>query len=53
MKQMIETQREYQRPAMTVVELKHQGCILAGSVKGGDPMEDNTEINVIYDQEDI
>ena len=31
MKQMIETKREYQRPAMTVVELQHQGCILAGS----------------------
>ena len=38
---------------MTVIKLQHQGCILAGSVRGGDPMEDNTEINVIYDQEDI
>lgn len=41
---------------MTVIKLQHQGCILAGSAgsgKSGDPMEDNTEINVIYDQEDI
>ena len=54
MKQTIETKREYARPEMTVVELKHQGCILAGSPKSGaDPMEDNTEINVIYDQEEI
>ncbi len=45
--------KDYRKPTMTVIKLQHQGCILAGSPKGGDPMEDNTEINVIYDQEDI
>ena len=45
--------KDYRKPEMTVIKLQHQGCILTGSEKGGDPMEDNTEINVIYDQEDI
>ena len=45
--------KDYRKPTMTVIKLQHQGCILAWSTKGGDPMEDNTEINVIYDQEDI
>ena len=45
--------KDYRKPEMTVIKLQHQGCILAGSTRGGDPMEDNTEINVIYDQEDI
>ena len=45
--------KDYRKPEMTVIKLQHQGSILAGSKKSGDPMEDNTEINVIYDQEDI
>ena len=56
MKQTIEsmtTKRQYARPQMTVVELRQKCHILAGSTKSGDQMEDNTEINVIYDQEDI
>ena len=45
--------KDYRKPEMTVIKLQHQGCILVGSTKGGDPMEDNTEINVIYDEEEI
>ena len=47
MKQTIETKREYARPEMTVVELKNQCCILAGS---GDTQ---TQMNVTYDEEEI
>ena len=30
-----ELRRDYQKPSMLVVELKHGGCLLAGSPNGG------------------
>ena len=39
--------KDYETPSMTVVELRHQCCILAGS---GDSQ---TEMHVTYDVEDI
>lgn len=45
--------KDYQRPEMKVVELQHRCCLLAGSGKGGDAMDNNSVLNVTYDEEEI
>ena len=45
----MESKRVYARPAMQVVELKHQCHILAGS----EPQGKSASINVTYEEEEI
>jgi hypothetical protein len=45
----MESKRVYARPAMQVVELKHQCHILAGS----EPLGKSASMNVTYEEEDI
>lgn len=45
--------KDYQRPEMTVVELQHRCCLLQTSQKGGDAMDNNSVLNVTYDEEEI
>lgn len=50
MKQTMIQKREYTRPRMTVVELKHRTRLLTGSDKLASP---NSSVDVSYSEEDI
>ena len=50
MKQTFETKKQYARPQMRVVELRHQCYILAGS---GEGLRKSVRMNVTYEEEEI